>query len=253
MELLTKILAKIFNFLINVVLMSMLSSILISTVLCFLFVFFYFEAVKAPLPNEKKVHGEEVPPPSVSIFRRNLGELDENFIVLTHLSQKYLNEFQNFENLKEDIAPTEKPPFCRLICKDSIFDDEVYKIDRVPYLKSFQEAQKTAAWSDPWFRLRYGEMDFLTYAIPHPLREVFRLPPEPDTSFLQLSRWKKALRIELELLRQGEGTIVHYREVQSKNENLNKLRLLVMDCEHSEQKAMALKCTETFPDGSPLD
>lgn len=248
---LLRFLGKVVDFLINVVLMSIISSILISTVICFCFVFFYFEAVKAPEP--KIVHGEEVPAPEVSIFRRNLGRLDSNFITVTHLSQKYLNEFHNFENFKTTVAPVKKPPYCSLICKDSFFEDEVYIRDRVPYLKNYASAQKQAAWSDPWFRLRFGEMDFLSSAIPAALQDMLRVPPESDTTFWQASRWKKALQMEMTLLRQSETIWKHFKEIRTQNHRLNKLKTLISECEHSNATMIGKKCSEEFPEGSPLD
>ena len=102
----------------------------------------------------------------------NQTESEPNLSAVLKLTGSYLADLHSYEAFVKNINGQNWPAFCSIICNPSNFDKDKYLEERTPYLVEFYNQQKKQAPSDPDFRMKIAQMEFLRTAIPGSLRGV---------------------------------------------------------------------------------
>jgi hypothetical protein len=169
----------------------------------------------------------------------NQTESEPNLSAVLKLTGTYLADLQSYEAFVKDINGQNWPAFCSVICNPSSFDKDKYLTERTPYLVSFYNQRKLQAPSDPNFRMKIAQMEFLRMAIPGSLRGVLNdiLIPTGSPSNTLLS-----LRLEGAVLKQLPSVRSHYNETKSQLRKLDALREIANSCSSGKRKDLITQC-----------
>jgi hypothetical protein len=173
----------------------------------------------------------------------NQTESEPNLSAVLKLTGTYLADLQSYEAFVRDINGQNWPAFCSVICNPSSFDKDKYLKERTPYLISFYNQQKKNAPSDPSFRMKIAQMEFLRTAIPGSLRGVLNdiLIPAGNPSQTLLS-----LRLGSAILGQLPSARSLYIETKSQLRKLDELKEIANSCSHNKPKDMIAQCEKTL-------
>lgn len=173
----------------------------------------------------------------------NQTESEPNLSAVLKLTGTYLADLQSYEAFVKDINGQNWPAFCSVICNPSNFDKNKYLEERTPYLVEFYNQQKKQAPSDPNFRMKIAQMEFLRTAIPSSLRGVLNdiLIPVGNPSQTLLS-----LRLEGAVLRQLPSVRSLYKETRSQLRKLDELKEIANSCSNGKRKDMIALCEKTL-------
>lgn len=173
----------------------------------------------------------------------NQTESEPNLSAVLKLTGTYLADLQSYEAFVKDINGQNWPAFCSVICNPSSFDKDKYLAERTPYLVSFYSQQKKQAPSDPNFRMKIAQMEFLRTAIPSSLRGVLNdiLIPVGNPNQTLLS-----LRLEGAVLSHLPSVRSLYMETRSQLRKLDELKEITNSCNSGKRKDMIALCEKTL-------
>lgn len=173
----------------------------------------------------------------------NQTESEPNLSAVLKLTGTYLADLQSYEAFVKNINGQNWPAFCSVICNPSSFDKNKYLQERTPYLVAFYNQQKKQAPSDPNFRMKIAQMEFLRTAIPSSFRGVLNdiLIPVGNPSQALLS-----LRLEGAVLSQLPTARSLYKETRSQLRKLDELKEIANSCPNGKKAEMIAQCEKTL-------
>lgn len=174
----------------------------------------------------------------------NQTESEPNLSAVLKLTTSYLEDIRQYEVFLTTLGSDKWPSFCSVICNPSNFNRERYVAERTPYLVYYYHQQKKQAASDPVFRMKIAQLDFLRETIPTSLRGVMRdiLLPQPHHSIASLS-----FRLDGAMMTFLPFAKSRYNTAKAKLEILDQVREVASSCGKAPKKEVIARCETLVP------
>lgn len=171
-----------------------------------------------------------------------------NFKEAIRIGSRNIDIFSSFDDFIATVG-TPSRSLCSTVCNPSRLDKERLNTDGVAYLIEFYEQERSRAFEDPLFRLRYEEIRFLSQLVPTSLRKVVA---RIDQSHNQekLNRLALALQLEFAVAQEATGFYMRAESYKQEDRKLKDLRDLVESCQHgAPHKKVISECHSQWENG----